>query len=131
MTLPPPPAPTDSELDILAILWRGPATVRAVHNELAPRRGTGYTTTLKLMQLMVEKGLAERSEAGNAHVYHAAIAPATARKQVVPGLVSRLFAGSTRALVQHALEEGELDAGEVAELRRLLASYAKKPGVSP
>lgn len=119
------PRPTEAELEILAVLWhRGTATVREVHDQLAAERGTGYTTTLKLMQLMVGKGLVLRDERERSHVYRAAQQPAVARRQIVGRLIDKVFAGSTSALVQQALDAGSVDAAELAEIRRLIEAHA-------
>ena len=119
------PRPTEAELEILAVLWRrGSATVREVHEELVAERGTGYTTTLKLMQLMVGKGLVQRDERERSHVYRAAQPPAAARRQIVGRLIDKVFAGSTSALVQQALDAGSVDAAELAEIRRLIEAHA-------
>lgn len=119
--------PTQAELDILAVLWRrGEATVREVHDELAPSRGTGYTTTLKLMQLMVEKGLLDRDDRDRSHRYRARVKAAPAQRRALGRMIDRMFGGSTRALVQHALDAGAVDAAELDEIRRVIDAYAAK-----
>lgn len=121
------PRPTESELEILAVLWRRTqATVREVHAELGADRGTGYTTTLKLMQIMAAKGLVLRDESERSHVYRAALPPATAQRQIVGRLIDRVFAGSASALVQQALAAGTVDANELREIRRLLDEHATR-----
>ena len=115
------PRPTEAELEILGVLWRcQAATVREVHEQLVGLRGTGYTTTLKLMQLMVGKGLVLRDETERSHVYRAAQPKAAAQRQMVGRLIDQVFAGSTSALVQQALEAGSVDVAELKEIRRLI-----------
>lgn len=113
--------PTDFELSILQVLWtRGSATVREVHEELSKQRHAGYTTVLKIMQIMSEKGLVERVEQGRAHVYRAAEPPETSRRNLVGDLVERAFGGSASQLVMHALSSKPSSAEELAEIRKLL-----------
>src|ERR1044071_9705155 len=96
----PLPRPTDAELTILRVLWdRGPATVRQVHESLAGDRETGYTTTLKLMQIMADKGLVTRDESSRTHVYAARVPRDRTQKQLVSHLIDRAFGGSSAALV--------------------------------
>jgi BlaI family penicillinase repressor len=117
-----PPTPTDAELDILRILWdQGECSVRDVHEALADH-GTVYTTTLKLMQIMADKGLVTRREAGRAHQYRAAVARETAQQEAVDGLLDRLFAGSAKRLVLQALDSDRVTPAELAEIRRLIES---------
>jgi BlaI family penicillinase repressor len=119
--------PTEAELEILGVLWRrGEATVREVHDELSPGRGTGYTSTLKLMQLMVGKELVARDDRARSHVYRALLKPAPAQRQILGRLIDRVFAGSTSALVQQALDAGEVNPAELAEIRRLIDGYAAR-----
>lgn len=121
------PRPTDSELAILRILWeRGPATVRQVHEALADIRDTGYTTTLKLMQIMAEKGLVERDETARTHVYSAAVNEQQTQRQLVKDLVDRAFGGSAAALVLHALNSEGATAAELKEIRKLINEYREK-----
>ena len=113
--------PTDRELAILRVLWdRGPSTVRAVHEALAARHDTGYTTTLKLMQIMTEKGLVRRDEAQRTHVYRAAVLERDAESGAVADLIDRVFGGSTERLVLSALSAKRTSPEELAEIRRLL-----------
>jgi predicted transcriptional regulator len=115
------PQPTDAELLILNVLWRrGPSTVRQVHEELAPQRDTGYTTTLKLLQIMHEKGLVRRDTSERSHVYEAACGEAATKRGVVGDLLDRVFEGSARQLVMQALEAGKVSADELREIRRLI-----------
>ena len=121
------PRPTDSELAILRILWeRGPATVRQVHEALADTRDTGYTTTLKLMQIMADKGLVERDETARTHVYSAAVNEQQTQRQLVKDLVDRAFGGSAAALVLHALNAEGATAAELKEIRKLIDDYREK-----
>ena len=113
--------PTDAELTILRVLWeRGPSTVRQVHEALAGTRDTGYTTTLKLMEIMADKGLVKRNEAARTHVYSAIAGEEQTQQQLVRDLVDRAFGGSAAALVLRALSaEGTSDA-ELREIRKLI-----------
>ena len=121
------PRPTDSELAILRILWeRGPATVRQVHEALADTRDTGYTTTLKLMQIMADKGLVDRDESARTHVYSAAVNEQQTQRQLVKDLVDRAFGGSAAALVLHALNAEGATAAELKEIRKLIDDYREK-----
>jgi predicted transcriptional regulator len=113
--------PTDGELLILNVLWRrGPSTVRQVHEELAPERDTGYTTTLKLLQIMHEKGLVRRDTSERSHVYEAACGEAATKRRAVGDLLDRVFEGSARQLVMRALEAGKVPADELRQIRRLI-----------
>jgi predicted transcriptional regulator len=119
----PSPLPTAAELDILAVLWRlGPATVRDVHEALA--KDNGYTTTLKQMQLMLEKGLLRRSERFRSHVYEARAAKEQTQQQVAGDLLKRAFDGSTSSLVLGALAAKPASREELAELRKMLDNFA-------
>jgi BlaI family penicillinase repressor len=120
------PRPTDAELAILRVLWeRGPSTVRQVHEILAGTRDTGYTTTLKLMQIMAEKGLVDRNETNRTHVYSASAAQEQTQRVLVKDLVDRAFGGSAAALVLRALAEETSDE-ELREIRRLIDDYREK-----
>jgi predicted transcriptional regulator len=114
-----PRKPTDAELAILRVLWaRGPSTVREVFDALG---GAGvYTTTLKLLQIMTEKGLVRRDDTQRTHVYEAAYSEAHTQKQLVGDLVDRVFDGSAAKLVLQALEARKVSAAELAEIRTLL-----------
>jgi BlaI family penicillinase repressor len=95
------PRPTDAELEILTVLWsRGPSTVREVHEVTAKRKATQYTTVLKLMQIMAEKGLVRRNQEQRAHVYEAASPPEWTQKQLAGDLLQRAFNGSATRLMQ-------------------------------
>jgi len=126
------PRPTDAELAILRVLWeRGPSTVREVHEELqvaAP--GGGYTTTLKLMQIMAEKGLVERDESQRAHVYRPRASQERTQRQLAGDLADRAFGGSPVQLAMQALSSRRTSPDELLELRRLLDDLAR-PGGEP
>lgn len=120
------PRPTEAELAILTVLWeRGPSTVRQVHEALAGTRETGYTTTLKLMQIMAEKGLVKRNESARTHVYSAVAGAEQTQRVLVKDLVDRAFGGSAAALVLRALNEGTSDE-ELREIRKLIDDYREK-----
>ena len=119
--------PTNAELAILAVLWqRGPSTVRDVHDALrggGARNGAsevGYTTVLKLLQIMAAKKLVKRDTRARTHVYSAAASEATTRKQLLSDLVDRAFGGSSLALVLQALSTTRATPDELAQIRRLL-----------
>jgi predicted transcriptional regulator len=119
------PRPTDAELAILRALWeRGPSTVREVHEVL--QDGGGYTTVLKMMQIMTEKGLVVRDESQRAHVYSARATQEKTQRQLVTDLVERAFGGSTTQLAMQALSTKKTSPEELAELRRLLDSLDKE-----
>ena len=115
------PKPTDAELAILQVLWeRGPSTVRQVQDALEAARGTGYTTSLKLMQIMFEKGLLVRDETNRSHVYTAAVSRQKTQRQIVGQLLDQVFDGSARQLVLQALSAKKSSRAELAEIRRLI-----------
>ena len=115
------PKPTDAELAILRVLWqRGPSTVREVWEQLSPEQGTGYTTVLKTMQIMCEKGLLTRDESDRSHVYEVACTEEQTQRQVVGHLLERLFSGSAPKLVMQALAAKRATRAELAEIRKLL-----------
>ncbi len=119
--------PTDVELEILKVLWdRGPSTVREVHEVVTGARETGYTTILKMLQIMARKGLVERDEDQKAHVYRAVEARDQTQRLLVNDLVDRAFDGSAAGLVLHALGSKRATANELAEIRRLLDVYEEK-----
>jgi len=121
-----PPRPTDAELEILTVLWsRGPATVRDVHEAICARRPTQYTTVLKMMQIMAEKGLVRRDEKQRAHVYHAARPREWTQRQLAGDLLQRAFDGSARSLLLGALSARKASKQDLTELRRLLDEYEK------
>ena len=119
--------PTDAELAILRVLWaRGPSTVRQVHETLADTRETGYTTTLKLMQIMADKGLVERNETTRTHVYAAIAGEEQTQRQLVKDLVDRAFGGSAATLVLRALSAEGASESELREIRKLIDDYREK-----
>ncbi|MCI0571118.1 MAG: BlaI/MecI/CopY family transcriptional regulator [Myxococcaceae bacterium] len=120
------PKPTESELGILRVLWaRGPSTVREVHEALAD--GGGYTTVLKLMQIMTDKGLVVRDESQRAHVYSARASEQRTQRQLVTDLVERAFGGSPARLAMQALSTKRTSPEELAELRKLLDAMEGEP----
>ena len=115
--------PTNAELGILGVLWqRGPSTVREVHEALSAERtaGVGYTTVLKLLQIMAEKKLVKRDTRARTHVYAAAVSEATTRGDLLSDLVDRAFGGSSLALVLQALSTTRATPAELEQIRRLL-----------
>jgi predicted transcriptional regulator len=115
------PRPTDAELELLKVLWRrGPSTVREVFETIGETKQTGYTTVLKFMQIMSEKGLVRRDESERAHRYEAALAEEETQRQLVGDLLQRAFDGSARKLVLQALSTERASADELAEIRRML-----------
>lgn len=116
-----PSKPTDAELAILRVLWqRGSSTVREVWEQLNPEQGTGYTTVLKIMQIMFEKGLVARDETERSHVYRAARSQEQTQREVVGHLLERVFSGSAPKLVMQALAAKKATRAELAEIRKLL-----------
>jgi len=119
-----PPLPTAAEIDILSVLWRvGSATVREVHQVLA--KDCGYTTTLKQMQLMTEKGLLTRTERFGSHVYESAVPKEQLQQQIAGDLLRRVFGGSAKNLVLGALEAQPTSAEELADIRKMIQDYSK------
>jgi predicted transcriptional regulator len=115
------PRPSEGELELLRILWeRGPSTVRDLHEEIANRRNVGYTSVLKLLQIMTEKGLVAREEAGKAHIYHPAASQHETQDQLVRDMSERLFAGSAAQLAMRALAMEPVNDEELEELRNLI-----------
>jgi predicted transcriptional regulator len=115
------PRPTDAELAILRILWeRGPSTVRQVHDVLALERQAAYTTALKLLQIMTEKGLVERDERDRTHVYRARLGEEQTQRQLVRDLVDRAFGGSAMKLVVQALASRRASAEELRDIRKAI-----------
>jgi predicted transcriptional regulator len=113
------PRPTYAELNILRVLWqRGPSTVRQVQEVLGP--DTGYTTVLKLMQIMIEKGLLTRDDSARTHVFAPALPEETTQRQLVRDLLDRAFGGSAKKLVMQALSSEKASPSELAEIRALL-----------
>jgi predicted transcriptional regulator len=124
------PRPTDGELEILRVIWQtGPATVREVHEALClAKPSTGYTTVLKLMQIMADKGLVTRDEKSKAHVYRARIPQEQTQRQLVGDLLDRVFGGSASRLVMQALSSKKATPDEIAEIRRMLDDYSQERG---
>jgi len=121
-----PPRPTDAELEILTVLWTtGPATVREIHSVISRRRTAQYSTILKFMQIMAEKGLVDRDEKERAHIYKAARPREWTQKQLAGDLLERGFAGSAKALLVGALSARKATKEELAEMRKLLNEYRK------
>jgi BlaI family penicillinase repressor len=115
------PRPTDAELGLLRVLWqRGPSTVRQIHDVVAKARPTGYTTVLKLLQIMTEKGLVRRDETDRTHIYEACATEEQTQRQLVRDLLERAFGGSPARLVMQALAARRATPEELAEIRRLL-----------
>jgi BlaI family penicillinase repressor len=122
-----PQKPTASELEILHVLWaRGPATVREVHEALREKKSLGYTSVLKLLQIMTAKGTVRRNEDQRAHVYEACIPATETKRQLVGDVLQRVFEGSASELMIHALEGRRTSKQELEELRRLLDEYERR-----
>jgi BlaI family penicillinase repressor len=136
-----PPKPTASELDILRVLWdRGPSTVREVQDVLAEtkahrafgarcapfKRNMGYTTVLKLLQIMTAKGMVKRDEDARAHIYQARQPAGKTKRQLVGDLLERAFSGSASDLMLHALSGSKTSRQEIEEIRRMLNEYESK-----
>jgi predicted transcriptional regulator len=120
-TPPPVPRPTTAELEILRVLWRGgPANVRAVQEGLARGHQVTYTTVLKLLQIMTDKGLVDRDESARTHVYRAAVPEAGVKRRLVADLLDRAFDGSAMGLVMQALSAKPATPEELRQLRALL-----------
>jgi BlaI family penicillinase repressor len=115
------PPPTEAELAILQVLWsRGPTTVRAVHETLGGDGRTRYTTTLKQMQVMAEKGLLDRNESQRSHVYVPVPKEAEIEESLVSGFIDRVFQGSVQKMVVHALNSKNVTNEELDQIKRLL-----------
>jgi predicted transcriptional regulator len=123
MANPEPPLPTEAELELLGVLWRlGPSTVREVHVALPRGREVQYTTVLKLLQIMADKGLVRRDESRRAHVYSASANATRTQRRIVADLLDRAFDGSATRLVQQALSSRPASAEEIREIRAFLDS---------
>ena len=121
-----PPRPTDAELELLTVLWSiGPATVRSVHEVVSRRRPAQYSTVLKFLQIMAEKGLVRRDETERAHIYKPARPREWTQQQLAGDLLDRAFSGSAKALLVGALSARKASKAELAELRKLLDGYGK------
>ena len=119
--------PTESELEILRVLWdRKQATVREVHEELSQYKDCGYTTTLKLMQIMHEKGIVRRDDSSKTHIYEAIISKEKTQRQLVDKMVNSLFGGSATQLVMQALGNNSPSADELNAIQELLDNLKKQ-----
>ena len=124
------PRPTDTELEILRALWqRGPSTVREVQETLGEARPTGYTTVLKMLQIMTEKGLVRRDESQRAHVYEARLAQEQTQQQLIGDLLERVFDGSATSLVMQALAtKKKTSAEELSQIRQIIDEFERGQG---
>ncbi len=121
------PKPTAGELEILHVLWeRGPSTVRNVYDALREKKPIGYTTVLKLMQIMTSKGTLRRNEEQRAHVYEACVPPEKTKRQFAADVLERVFEGSASELMMHALEGRRTSHEEIEQLRRILDDQERK-----
>jgi BlaI family transcriptional regulator, penicillinase repressor len=121
MARPPASQPTDVELQILAILWElGPSPVREIHQRLNAAKGTNYSTTVKMLAVMLEKGLVKRDESARPHVYRAAEARQRTQKRMLATLIDRVFDGSSMTLVLQALSSRPASKSDLDEIRRLI-----------
>ena len=119
--------PTESELEILQVLWdRGQASVRDVHEELLKSKEAGYTTTLKLMQIMHEKGLVKRDDSIKTHIYQAAVSKEKTQKHLLGKMIDTLFGGSPTQLVMQALGNHKASEMELEEIQKLLDNLKKQ-----
>ena len=124
---PPMPAPTEAELSVLRVLWdRGASTVREVFDAIGPTKAVGYTTVLKQMQVMHQKGLLARSERFRSHVYEPAVEQSVTQRQLAGSILEQAFGGSARGLLQSALAGRKVDATELDEIRKLLDEHEGK-----
>jgi BlaI family penicillinase repressor len=122
-----PPRPTEAELEILTVLWsRGPSTVRDVHETITQRKPAQYSTVLKFMQIMAEKGLVRRNEKQRAHIYEAAQPREWTQQRLAGDLLQRAFGGSAKNLLMGALSARKASKQELDELRTLLDEYEKE-----
>ena len=121
------PKPTASELEILRVLWeRGPSTVRKVHEVLSEKKPVGYTTVLKLLQIMTSKGTVRRNEDQRAHVYETCLPAEKTKRQLAADVLQRVFEGSASELMMHALEGRKTSHKEIEQLRRILDEQERK-----
>lgn len=120
------PKPTEAELAILTVLWqKGPSTVRQVHEALKDERQTGYTTILKLMQIMHEKGLVLRDESARTHVYQARLSEQQTQRQLAGDLLERAFGGSALKMVVQTLSAKRASPEELGQIRKLLSEMER------
>ncbi|QEH37772.1 Transcriptional regulator BlaI [Aquisphaera giovannonii] len=123
------PRPTEAELAILRVLWReGPGTLKQVHEAASRAKPTGYTTVLKLLQIMLEKGLVARDESSRPHVYRAAQTEARTQRQLVGDLLERAFGGSALKLVMQALSSRKTPPEELSQIRELIERMEREQG---
>ena len=121
-----PQKPTASELEILRVLWnRGPSTVREVYDSLREKKTLGYTSVLKLLQIMTTKGTVRRNESQRAHVYEACLPAEQTKRQIAGDMLQRVFEGSASELMMHALAGGRTSPEEIKELREMLDEYER------
>ncbi|MGY2131609.1 BlaI/MecI/CopY family transcriptional regulator [Hymenobacter sp. HD11105] len=131
MSKPPLPKPTESELEILQVLWQhGPATVRFVNDELNQKREVGYTTTLKLLQLMLDKGLVLRDDDSRTHVYRASVREEETQGLLIDRLLDAAFGGSALKLVVQALGHKRTSQEELDQIRELLNEMEQQKGTT-
>ncbi|MBK1442397.1 BlaI/MecI/CopY family transcriptional regulator [Parapedobacter sp. ISTM3] len=118
--------PTESELEILQILWeKGEASVREVHEILVKNKDVGYTTTLKMMQIMHEKGLVNRDSSARTHIYSANVSRESTQQHLLDRMIANVFNGSAARLVMHALGNNTASAEEIAEIKKYLDNLEK------
>jgi predicted transcriptional regulator len=123
--------PTEAELEVLRVIWeRGPSTVRQIHDALERTRARGYTTILKTVQIMTDKGLVLRSESGRTHLYRARLTERQTQRQLVRDLVDRAFGGSAARLMLQVLGVAEASDQELAEVQGLLDGLRKRRGAN-
>jgi predicted transcriptional regulator len=121
------PMPSNAELEILRILWkRGPLTVREVHEQLKRERDLGYTTVLKIMQVMAEKKIVTRDESERSHVYTAAVEEKSIKRRLVSELLDKAFDGSAAQLVMQALSDKRASPEDLKKIRKLLDEHSRK-----
>ena len=121
-----PQKPTASELEILRVLWaRGPSTVREVHEAISEKKDLGYTTVLKLLQIMTTKGTVRRNETQRAHVYEAGLPAEQTKRQLAGDMLQRVFEGSASQLMMHALADRKASSEEIKEIRQMLDEYER------
>lgn len=115
------PKPTDAEMEILHVLWQyGPSTVRLINEELCKTRNVGYTTTLKIMQIMFDKGILQREQEGRTHIYSPAISELEVQEKVLDRLLETTFGGSAKKLVMRVLGQNRSSKEELEEIKKLI-----------
>ncbi|MHC4293531.1 MAG: BlaI/MecI/CopY family transcriptional regulator [Planctomycetota bacterium] len=120
------PEPTKSELAILNILWdRGPSTVRQVNETMSKNKATGYTTTLKLMQIMTDKGLLLRDDSSRTHIFNPAISQEQIQKHLVGDFLERVFSGSAEQLVMRALSDKKVSVEELDKIKKMVEEFER------